>query len=59
MITKEATSLDEKTPLLRATETLNNNCLNLLHLLGYKDVKRTEFNVGAEQEYFRLVSSSL
>jgi len=48
------TSLDEKTPLLRATESLNNNSLKLLHLLGHTEIKRTEFNVGAEQEYFLI-----
>ncbi len=48
------TSLDEKTPLLRATESLNNNSLKLLHLLGHPEIKKTEFNVGAEQEYFLI-----
>ncbi len=46
------TSLDEKTPLLRATQALNTETIKLLHKLGHTDVVKTEFNVGAEQEYF-------
>lgn len=49
-----STSLDEKTPLLRATQALNSQTIKLLHKLGHTDVVKTEFNVGAEQEYFLI-----
>lgn len=48
------TALDEKTPLLRASESLNNNAVRILKHLGYDDVKRVICNVGAEQEYFLI-----
>lgn len=48
------TALDEKTPLLRATESLNIQALRMLKILGYKDVKKVSFHVGAEQEYFLI-----
>ena len=46
------TSLDEKTPLLRAIESLNNQALRVLKHLGYDDVKNVSLKLGAEQEYF-------
>ena len=48
------TALDEKTPLLRATESLNNEALRVLKILGYNNVKKVNFYVGAEQEYFLI-----
>lgn len=45
-------ALDEKTPLLRASQLLSEQVVKLLNKLGYQDVTRTELNVGAEQEYF-------
>lgn len=46
------TALDEKTPLLRATEKLNQESTRLMHLLGYDDVKKVTLFSGVEQEYF-------
>lgn len=51
------TALDEKTPLLRATEKLNQESTRLLHLLGYKDVKKVTLFSGVEQEYFLVKTS--
>jgi len=48
------TALDEKTPLLRAMETLNHQSLRVLKHLGYNNVKKVTANVGAEQEYFLI-----
>lgn len=45
-------ALDEKTPLLRAIQALNKECLRILKILGYEDVKRINFFTGIEQEYF-------
>lgn len=47
-------ALDEKTPLLRATESLNRECLRVLKILGYEDVKKVNFFSGIEQEYFLI-----
>lgn len=51
------TALDEKTPLLRAIDSLNTQAVRILHMLGYKNVKRVDFFTGAEQEYFLVKSS--
>ena len=51
-------AVDEKTPLLRATELLNKQTTKMLHLLGYKNVNSVICNVGCEQEYF-LVDEKL
>ena len=48
------TALDEKTPLLRALENLNENATKLANYLGYNDVKKVNLSVGAEQEYFLI-----
>lgn len=48
------TALDEKTPLLRALESLNKEAVRVLGCLGYNDVKRVVCNVGGEQEYFLI-----
>lgn len=55
----DGTSLDEKTPLLRATQALNKQAISLLHKLGYNDVTKVEFNAGVEQEYFLIDSNVL
>lgn len=47
-------ALDEKTPLLRATQALNRECLRILKILGYDDVKKINFYTGIEQEYFLI-----
>lgn len=46
------TALDDKTPLLRSIENLNTQALRVLKNLGYNDVKKVNFYIGAEQEYF-------
>lgn len=51
-------ALDEKTPLLRAIQALNNESLRILKILGYDDVKKINFFSGIEQEYF-LVKEEL
>ena len=52
------TCLDEKTPLLRSLESLSENSVKLLHLLGYKKVNKVNLSVGAEQEYFLIDSKN-
>jgi glutamine synthetase len=44
-------ALDEKTPLLRASDALSKEGTRLLDLLGYK-VKSLQANIGLEQEFF-------
>jgi len=56
--TYNGVSVDEKTPLLRATEYLNKETTKLLNTLGFKDVKSVVCEVGCEQEYF-LVDKEL
>ena len=45
-------ALDKKTPLLRSIEVLSDSVTNLLHELGFNDVKSVKPYVGVEQEYF-------
>lgn len=45
-------SLDGKGPLLKSCDLINDKATELLHLLGYKDVKKVTPMVGLEQEYF-------
>ena len=47
-------ALDQKTPLLRSMQSLNQQATRLLHLLGDTDVKSVKATVGAEQEYFLI-----
>ncbi len=47
-------ALDEKTPLLRSMEALNEKAVELLHTIGYKEAKRVVPTVGPEQEYFLI-----
>ncbi|MDD4356600.1 MAG: glutamine synthetase III, partial [Smithellaceae bacterium] len=46
--------LDKKTPLLRSIRALNKSAVNMLKLLGAKNVKRVYSNLGPEQEYFLI-----
>src|SRR5579859_462685 len=46
-------ALDEKTPLLRATDALSKQAVRLLKILG-KEVSRVYSTVGPEQEYFLI-----
>ena len=45
-------ALDEKTPLLRASDAMSREGARLLNLLGYKGVKGVNANIGLEQELF-------
>ena len=45
-------ALDEKTPLLRASDALSREGVRLLNLLGFKGVKSLGANIGLEQEFF-------
>ena len=47
-------ALDEKTPLLRALESVNKEALRVLHMIGIEDVKKVVCNIGVEQEYFLI-----
>lgn len=51
------TALDEKTPLLRASEKFSHEATRLLNLLGLVDVKKVSLFAGAEQEYFLIKTS--
>ncbi len=51
-------AVDEKTPLLRATEFLSKQATQLLNKLNYQDVTSVDCFVGCEQEYF-LVDKDL
>ncbi|MEE1153743.1 MAG: glutamine synthetase III [Acutalibacteraceae bacterium] len=45
-------ALDKKTPLLRSMETIGNEAIRVLRLLGDKETTRVVTTVGPEQEYF-------
>ncbi|MCI8894430.1 MAG: glutamine synthetase type III [Lachnospiraceae bacterium] len=45
-------ALDQKTPLLRSMEAINEQSLRLLRLFGNQTSKRVTPSVGPEQEYF-------
>ena len=47
-------SLDQKTPLLRSMEAINEQSLRLLKLFGNTTSKRVTPSVGPEQEYFLI-----
>jgi glutamine synthetase len=47
-------ALDKKTPLLRSNRAVSRSAVNMLRLLGSKDVKRVYSTVGPEQEYFLI-----
>ena len=46
--------LDQKTPLLRSMEAINEQAMRVLRLFGNTSVKRVITSVGAEQEYFLI-----
>ncbi len=45
-------ALDQKTPLLRATQAISKQAVRLCHICGLDDVHHVMPMVGAEQEYF-------
>lgn len=45
-------ALDQKTPLLRSMQAINEQSLRLLRLFGNKTAKKVTPSVGPEQEYF-------
>lgn len=47
-------ALDQKTPLLRSMEAINEQSLRLIRLLGNTTSKKVAPSVGAEQEYFLI-----
>lgn len=47
-------ALDEKTILLRSSETLSTAAVKLLNLLGDKETKRVYSTLGTEQEFFLI-----
>ena len=47
-------ALDKKTPLLRSNRAVKQSAVNMLKLLGQKDVKRVYSTLGPEQEYFLI-----
>ena len=47
-------ALDKKTPLLRSNRAVNISALNMLKLLGSKNVKKVYATLGPEQEYFLI-----
>ncbi len=47
-------ALDEKTPLLRSMEVLNQKALDLLSTIGEKGAVRVVATLGPEQEYFLI-----
>ncbi len=47
-------ALDKKTPLLRSIRALSKSAVNMLKVLGVKNVKKVSSNLGPEQEYFLI-----
>jgi glutamine synthetase len=47
-------ALDKKTPLLRSNRAVSNSAVNMLKLLGGKNIKKVHANLGPEQEYFLI-----
>jgi len=47
-------ALDKKTPLLRSIRALSKSAVQMLNILGVKNVKRVFPNLGPEQEYFLI-----
>jgi glutamine synthetase len=47
-------ALDKKTPLLRSNRAVSKSAVNMLKLLGTKNVKKVYSNLGPEQEYFLI-----
>ncbi|MHB8110143.1 MAG: glutamine synthetase III family protein [Syntrophorhabdaceae bacterium] len=47
-------ALDKKTPLLRSVRAISKSSVNMLKLLGSKNVKQVHSSLGPEQEYFLI-----
>lgn len=47
-------ALDKKTPLLRSNRAISKSAVNMLKLLGSKNVKKVFATLGPEQEYFLI-----
>lgn len=47
-------ALDKKTPLLRSNRAVSKSAVNMLKLLGVKNIKKVYSNLGPEQEYFLI-----
>ena len=47
-------ALDKKTPLLRSNRAVSNSAVNMLKLLGAKNIKKVHATLGPEQEYFLI-----
>jgi glutamine synthetase len=47
-------ALDKKTPLLRSNKAVSKSAVNILELLGNKNVKKVFSTLGPEQEYFLI-----
>jgi glutamine synthetase len=47
-------ALDKKTPLLRSNKAVSKSSVNMLKLLGSKNVKKVFATLGPEQEYFLI-----
>jgi len=47
-------ALDKKTPLLRSIRALSGSAVNMLKLLGVKNVRKVYSTLGPEQEYFLI-----
>jgi glutamine synthetase len=47
-------ALDKKTPLLRSNRAVSKSAVNMLKLLGVKNIKKVHANLGPEQEYFLI-----
>jgi glutamine synthetase len=47
-------ALDKKTPLLRSNKAVSKSAVNMLKLLGNKNVKKVFSTLGPEQEYFLI-----
>ena len=52
-------ALDQKTPLLRSMDAINEQSLRILKLFGNTHSKKVTPSVGAEQEYFIVDRESI
>jgi glutamine synthetase len=47
-------ALDKKTPLLRSVRAVSSSAVNMLKLLGARNIRKVTSNLGPEQEYFLI-----
>jgi glutamine synthetase len=47
-------ALDKKTPLLRSIRAVSQSAVNMLKLLGARNIRKVTSNLGPEQEYFLI-----